>query len=146
MRHQPFLVLYFGQASVLDADGGDVGHHGEQIEIVLGEDARERRRVYVDQPDDAVFGLQRRGHERPDALPHDALALLESVVEHGIAHQHRIMGIEHAVAHGGADAKRAAFGRPHNQLAIRFLRHENAALGTHRLDGEIEDHLEQLGQ
>ncbi len=89
----------FGQARVLDADGGHVGHHGEQAQIVLGEFAQHEGRIHVDQADDALLGLQRHRHHGVDLLLHDAHAALEGVVELRIAHQDGGFFVEHAVAH-----------------------------------------------
>ncbi len=78
---------------------GDVGHHREQAQVVLGEFAQNERRIHVDQPDDAVLGLQRHRHHGVDLLLHDAHAALESVVQLRIAHQDRDLLLQHAIAH-----------------------------------------------
>ena len=56
--HDALGLFDFGEAGVLDADGGHVGHDGEQAEIVLGEFAQNEGRVQIDEADDAVLGLQ----------------------------------------------------------------------------------------
>ena len=132
-----------GEARVLDADGGDVGHHGEQAEIVLGEFAQNEGRVQVDQADDAVLGLQGGGHHGVDLLFHDAHAALEGVVELGVAHQDGGALFEDAVADGGADAEAIALVGRGDEL-VAFEDHEHAALRVDGLYGEVEHHGEEL--
>ena len=141
--HDALGLFDFGEAGVLDADGGDVGHHGEQVEIVLGEFAQNEGRIDVDEADDAVLGLQRDGHHGVDLLLHDAHAALEGVVELGVAHQHRRSLFEHAVADGGADAEAIALVGARHQF-VAFEQQEHAALGADGLNGEVENHLEKF--
>ena len=143
---QEALGLFdLGQAGVFDADGGDVGHHGEQVEIVLGELVDEVRRIEVDQPDDAGLGLQRHGENAADLLLDDAHAFGEGLIETGVADQQGGAFVEDAVADGGADLEALAFGGADAQFAV-FHGHENATRGAHGFDGEVHDEVEQLGQ
>ena len=98
-------LLHFGQARVFDADGRHVRHHGEQAQIVLGEFLDEVRRVQIDQPDDAIVGLQRDRQHAANLLLHDAHAVGERLVQAGVAHQQRRFFLDHAVAHRVADAE-----------------------------------------
>src|ERR1019366_7837434 len=142
-RHDALRLFHLRQARVLDADGRDVGHHGEQAQIVLGEFAQDEGRVQVDQADDAVLGLQGHRHHGVHFLLHDAHAALEGVVQLGVAHQNRRALFEDAIAHGGADAEAISLvGAGDESVALQ--NHEHAALRVDRLDGQVQDHGEEL--
>ena len=143
--HELFGLLDFGEAVALDANGGYVGHDGEQVEIVAGELAGELRRIDVDEADHLVVGLERNCHEGAHAMLDDAEALAEGLIHGDIANHHGGLGVEHAVAHGATDTEAFALGCLRDELSL-LERHEDAAARTDRLGGQIEDHGEQFGE
>ena len=88
-RHQLPRLFHFGEARLFDADGGDIRHHGQQVQIVFGEFAQQGRRIDINDADDLLARLQRHGHQGADVLLDDAAALAERVVDGSVAHQHR---------------------------------------------------------
>ncbi len=141
----PLGLFHFRQTRVLDPYGRHVRHHGEQAEIVLGELLDEVRRVQIDEPDDAIVGLQRDGQHAANLLLHDAHAIGERLIQAGVAHQQRGFLLDDAVAHRVADAKTFAQRRLHHQF-LAFQRHQHATRGAHGFHREIHDELEKLRQ
>ena len=87
-RHQLPRLFHFGEARLLDPDGGDIRHHRQQVQIVFRELAQQGRRIDIDDADDLVARLQRNRHQGADILFDDAAALAERVVDGRVAHQH----------------------------------------------------------
>ena len=137
--------FHLSQTCVLDADGGNVRHHGQDVEIFFGEFMHEMRRVQIDQSDHAIIGLERHRQHAADLLLHNAHALGKGLVQPGVAHQQRRFLIDHAIAHHAADAKSFAPRSAHHQV-VAFDSHQNAARRTHRIDRKIHDQLEQIVQ
>ena len=144
-RHQLPGLLNLGEARLLDADGRHVRHHGEHAQVVLGEFAQQRRRIHINDADDLIARLQRHRHQRADVLLDNALAGLQRVVHRRIAHQHRSAAVEHAVAHHSADVEALAFVGAHFKPAV-LGGQQDAAIGLHGRDREVEDELKQLRQ
>jgi len=48
--HDALGLFHFRQPRVFNANGGHVGHHRQQAQIVFGEFAQDERRIDVDQP------------------------------------------------------------------------------------------------
>ena len=130
---------------MLDADGGDVGHHGEQVEIVFRELAKDGGRIDIDDADDFLARLQRHGNQAADVLFDDALALAQSFIVGGVADQHGRAGIDHAIADGSGDTETFAAISLRDKLAV-FERQKNAAVAFDRVDGEFENEAEKFRQ
>ena len=75
----------------------------------------------------------------------DAEALAQGLIHRGIADQQGGLGVEHAVAHGGADAEPLALGGLCDELAF-LERHQYSPARADGFGGQAEDHREQLGQ
>jgi hypothetical protein len=142
-RHDLFLTLDLGEALVLDADSRVVCQHGQELEIVGSEFPSQHSRVDIDQTDDTLLGLERHGHHRTDVLLADALCRLEGLVERRVPHEYRRLVVDHAVADTSADPEALSVNRARDELSL-LDRHQHAALGAHRLVGEIEDHAKEL--
>ncbi len=135
----------FGEAGVFDADGGDVGHDGEEAEILLGEFVNEVGTVEIDEANDTVVGLEGDGQHAADLLFDDAHAFLEHFVEPGIADEEGIFLSQDTLANGGADEEALAAGGANDQL-LAFESHEDAAGGADGVDGKIHDQGEEFGE
>ena len=145
LGHDALDLLHFRQPLVLNADRGNVGHHGQQRQVFFGELAEQILRVYVDQADDLVLCLQRDSQEAEDALLNDGVALPHFGVQPRVGHQERIFVAQHPVPNRRADAEANPVGRARRQHAV-LLQHQDAAPGAHRLNRQIQDHPEQLFQ
>ena len=132
LGHGALGFFDFVQPRVLDPDGRDVGHHGQQVQILAREFANRVGRIHVDQPDHAVVGLQRHRDHAADFLLDDAHVFPQGLVELRVAHQQGFFFLEHAVANGGGDLEAFAARRAHVEL-VAVERHQDAAPGHHRL-------------
>src|SRR5215469_9484723 len=128
---------------MFDSDGGDVRHHGQQIQIFLGELVHEVRRVEIDEPDDTVVGLQWNRQHAANLLLHDAHALGESLIEAGVANQQRRLLVDHPIAHHAADAESFAACGTHHQL-VTFHGHQYTACSADGVDRKIHDEVEKV--
>ena len=145
LGHGALGFLDLVETDVLDANGGDVGHDREQIEILARKLADQVRRVEIDQPDDAVVGLQGNRDHAADFLLDDAHLAFEALVELGVANQQGLLLLKHAVANGGGDFETFAAGGAHVQL-LALQGHQHAASSHHRFHGKIHDDLKKLPQ
>ena len=69
--------FHFDQMRMLDSNGGDIGHHGQKVQVVVREKAGQIGQVDVEQADHRFASLQRDGDDTADALLNDALPLGE---------------------------------------------------------------------
>ena len=90
-----------GEAGLLDGDRGVVGDGGEQVQVGLGE-ALLFGRVHVQHAEDLVLRPERRAHEGPDPLPHQALGRVDAAILRHVGREHRGL-----VAHDGAQHRAA---------------------------------------
>ena len=144
-RQNALGLFHFGQAHVLDAGSGDVGHNREQVQIFVREGVNEVRRIEINEPNHAVFGLQRDRHHAANLLLHDAHALHERAVVADIADQERPLLGHHLIAYAVADAEPLALGRANHQF-LTLQSHQDAAGRADGFDGQVHDELKQFGQ
>ena len=99
---------------MLNANGGDVRHDGQQIQIFAAEISHNRAVININQPNDTVAGLQRHGDHAAHAMHDDAVLLAQGMVHLGVTDDDGSAALDHAVSHGRRDRKAITLAGPYD--------------------------------
>ncbi len=147
----PALGRLFDQGDVADAQRGDRGERGQELEVVGGEAAHMGARVERDHAERALVVVERGRDQAADAGHHQAGGMPEALVGGDVADQRRLALLDHLLVQGarekrfGARARGAPRGGP-PVAAGGVAQHDDALLRAEGLPGAVEDQLEELGQ